>query len=123
LSFTVFAIFISCLGLFGLLAYSAEQRIKEIGIRKVLGAKVLTIILLLSKDYLKLVFLAIFIACPIAWWVMHKWLENFAYRITISWWMMLVSGFLALMITIITVFVQAFKAAIINPIQSLRIDY
>ena len=119
-SFTLMAIFISCLGLFGLAAFSAEQRHKEIGIRKVLGASVTGIVELLSKDFLKLTLIAIVIATPVAWWAMDKWLQNFAYKISIGWWMFALAGLLAVAITFFTVSFQAIKAAIANPVKSLR---
>jgi putative ABC transport system permease protein len=122
ISFSVFAIFIACLGLFGLVTYAAEARTKEISIRKVLGASVSQIVRLLSADLLKLVILASAIACPIAWWGMHIWLQDFAYRTTIGWWVFLVSTILALMITILTVCVRAIKAGMTNPIDSLRME-
>ena len=121
-TFAVLAIIIGCLGLFGLSAYTASQRIKEIGIRKVLGASVPDITKMLSKDFLKLVIIAIVIASPIAWWVMSKWLEDFAYRVNISWWIFVAAGALALMIAMLTVSFQAIKAAIANPIKSLRTE-
>jgi len=120
--FAVLAIIIGCLGLFGLSAYTASQRIKEIGIRKVLGASVPDITKMLSKDFLKLVIIAVVIATPIAWWAMSKWLEDFAYRVNISWWIFVVAGALALMIAMLTVSFQAIKAAIANPIKSLRTE-
>ncbi|WP_347374461.1 ABC transporter permease [Aequorivita sp. Q41] len=120
--FAVLAIIISCLGLFGLSAYMAEQRRKEIGVRKVLGASVLGIIRLLSKDYLKLVFLAILISIPIAWYVMKNWLQGYAYRIEINWLVFILAGTLAICIALITVSFQAIKAAIANPIKSLRTE-
>ena len=119
-SFTLIAIFISCLGLFGLAAFSAEQRNKEIGIRKVLGASVSGIVQLLSKDFLKLVAIAILIATPISWWAMHKWLQSFAYKVDMSWWMFGLAGLLAICIALFTVSFQAIKAAISNPMRSLR---
>jgi putative ABC transport system permease protein len=121
-SFAVLAIIIGCMGLFGLSAYTASQRIKEIGIRKVLGASVPDITKMLSKDFLKLVIIAIVIASPIAWWAMSKWLEDFAYRVNISWWIFVVAGALALLIAMLTVSLQAIKAAIANPIKSLRTE-
>ncbi|MEP3209095.1 MAG: ABC transporter permease [Maribacter sp.] len=120
--FTLLAIFISCLGLFGLASYMAENRIKEIGIRKVLGASVQSITTLLSKDFLKLVLIAILLAVPVSWYFMSMWLEEFAYRITISWWTFALSGILALTIALITVSYQAIKAAIVNPVKSLRTE-
>ncbi len=121
-SFTGMAILISCLGLFGLAAFSAEQRSKEIGIRKVLGASVPGIAQLLSKDFLKLVVIAFAIATPIAWWAMHQWLQEFAYRIQISWWMFALAGMAVIVIALLTVSFQAIKAAVANPIKSLRMD-
>ena len=121
--FTVFAfiaIFIACLGLFGLSAFAISQRIKEIGIRKVLGASVSTIVTLLSKDFLKLVLLAAVIAFPIAWYAMNSWLQDFAYRIDVPWWVFVIAGILAGIIAFITISFQAIKAAIANPVKSLR---
>ncbi len=123
--FTVFAciaIFIACLGLFGLSAFAISQRLKEIGIRKVLGASVKTIVSLLSKDFLKLVVLAAIIAFPVAWYAMNTWLEDFAYRITIPWWAFVVAGILAAMIALLTISFQAIKAAVSNPVKSLRTE-
>ncbi len=117
---TGIAILISCLGLFGLAAFAAEQRTKEIGIRKVLGASIASITNLLAKDFLKLVLLAIVIASPIAWYVMNQWLADFAYRIEISWWMFAAAGALALLIAFLTVGFQSVKAALANPVKSLR---
>ncbi|MEP7373280.1 MAG: ABC transporter permease [Chitinophagaceae bacterium] len=120
--FSAIAILLACLGLFGLSAYSAKQRIKEIGIRKVLGASAGNITVLLSNSFIKLVLVAFVIACPIAWFVMDKWLQDFAYRINISWWMFGLAGLLALLIALITVSFQAIKAAIANPVKSLRTE-
>ena len=119
---TVLAIIIACLGLFGLAAFIAEQRTKEIGIRKVLGASVAGITSMLSKDFLKLVLVAIVIATPVAWWAMNKWLQDFAYRINISWWVFVMAGMIALLIALVTVCFQAIKAAIANPVKSLRTE-
>ena len=121
-SFTIVAILISCLGLFGLAAFSAEQRNKEIGIRKVLGASVTGIVGLLSKDFLKLVLIAILIATPIAWWAMYKWLQAFAYKVTITWWMFAIAGLVAIFIALFTVSSQAIKAALMNPVKSLKTE-
>ena len=118
--FASFAIFIACLGLFGLSAFSISQRIKEIGIRKVLGADVSTIVALLSKDFLKLVAIAAVVAFPVAWYFMNKWLQDFAYRIDVGWWIFIVAGVIALLIALVTVSFQAIKAAIANPVKSLR---
>ncbi len=120
--FTIMAIFISCLGLFGLAAFSAEQRKKEIGVRKVLGASVTGIVQLLSKEFLKLVAISILIATPIAWWAMNKWLQSFVYRVTISWWMFALAGAIAVAIALITVSFQSIKAAVSNPVKSLRTE-
>jgi len=113
-------IFISCLGLFGLASYSAEKRIKEIGVRKVLGASVQNIVLLLASNFLRLVFIAIIIAIPIAWYAMHRWLQDFAYRINIQWWVFVLAGAAAVTIAFVTVSFQSIKAAVANPVKSLR---
>ena len=120
--FTIIAILISCLGLFGLATFSAEQRIKEIGVRKVLGASVTGIVTLLSKDFLKLVGIAIVIASPVAWFVMNKWLQSFAYRTHISWVVFAITAFIALFIALVTISFQAIKAAVANPVKSLRTE-
>jgi ABC-type antimicrobial peptide transport system permease subunit len=120
---TIFAsitIFVSALGLLGLAAFAAEQKVKEIGIRKVLGASVQHIVSLLSIDFLKMVVIASVIAFPIAWWAMNKWLQEFAYRISLSWWIFVLAAGIALVIALITVSMQAIKAAIANPVKSLR---
>jgi len=119
-SFAVLAIIIACLGLFALSAFMAEQRSKEIGIRKVLGASVQGITAMLSIDFVKLVFLAIVIASPIAWWGMTKWLQDFAYKIPISWWIFVLAGLSAIFIALITVSFQSIKAALMNPVKSLK---
>jgi putative ABC transport system permease protein len=121
-SFTLIAILISCLGLFGLAAFSAEQRNKEIGIRKVLGASVTGIVGLLSKDFLKLVIISFIIATPIAWYFMSQWLQAFAYRIPLSWWMFALAGVLSVLIALFTVSSQAIKAALMNPVKSLKTE-
>ncbi|HEY6899944.1 MAG TPA: ABC transporter permease [Puia sp.] len=120
LSFSLLAIFIACLGLFGLAAYAAEQRTREIGIRKVLGASVSGIVSLLSKDFLRLVLIAAVIAGPLAWWAMHHWLQDFAYRISIGWEVFAIAAVLAAGIALVTVSFQAVKAALTNPVKSLR---
>ena len=122
LNFAVLAIFISCLGLLGLASYSTSQRTKEIGIRKVMGASVNGIINLLSKEFLTLVVLSFFIAMPVAWYFMNAWLKDFAYRTDISWWVFVLAGILAVLIALITVSFQAIKAAIANPVKSLRTE-
>jgi putative ABC transport system permease protein len=121
-TFACIAIFIACLGLFGLSAFTISQRIKEIGIRKVLGANVITIVVLLSKDFLKLVLIAAVIAFCVAGYGMNQWLQDFAYRVTISWWIFLLAGVMAAMIALITISFQAVKAAIANPVKSLRTE-
>ncbi len=121
--FTVFAciaIFIACLGLFGLSAFTITQRVKEIGVRKVLGANVVSIVTLLSKEFLKLVLISAVIAFPVAWYAMSKWLEDFAYRVDIHWWVFILSGILTLLVALATVSFQAVKAALANPVNSLR---
>ena len=120
--FAMLAIFISCLGLFGLAAYTAERRTKEIGIRKVLGASVTGIVGLLSIDFLKLVMISILIAFPLTWYFMNQWLQDFAYRITISWTVFVVAGLAAIMIAIATISFQAIKAALSNPVKNLRAE-
>ena len=122
ITFALLAIIIACLGLFGLATYIAEQRTKEIGVRKVLGASVINIVRMLSKDFVKLVLLAFLIAAPIAWWFMNKWLEDFAYRIDLSWWIFAATGLISLTIALITLSFQAIKAALSNPIKSLRTE-
>ncbi|MEP7111603.1 MAG: FtsX-like permease family protein [Ferruginibacter sp.] len=123
--FTIFsslAIFIACLGLFGLSAFTITQRIKEIGIRKVLGASISNIVRMISKDFLKLVVIAALLAFPVAWYVMHEWLQDFAYRIGISWWVFVLAAVIALLIALLTVSFQAIKAAVVNPVESLRTE-
>lgn len=119
-SFTLLAIFISCLGLFGMAAYVAEQRSREIGIRKVLGATISSIVSLISSDFLKLVLISMLVACPVAYLIMQGWLQNFAYRINIAWWVFVVAGGLALGIAFITVGLQSLKAAVANPVDALK---
>lgn len=122
LYFSVLSLLIACLGLYGLTAYSASQKVKEIGVRKVLGATVKNLAFMLSRDFLKLVLLAFVIGVPIAWYIMNNWLRDFAYRIDISWWMFGTAGLLVLVIAIITVSFQVIKAAVANPIKSLRTE-
>jgi putative ABC transport system permease protein len=119
-SFAVLAVIIACLGLFALSAFMAEQRSKEIGIRKVLGATVTNITGLLSIDFVKLVLIAIVIASPIAWYGMNKWLQDFAYKAPISWWIFALAGFTAIIIALFTVSFQSVKAALMNPVKSLK---
>lgn len=120
--FAVLAIFISCLGLVGLATFTAEQRTREIGVRKVLGASVTGIVSLLSKDFLGLVAIAIVIASPIAWYCMYNWLQGFAYRTSVSWWIFAAAGLSAILIAFLTVSFQAIKAALSNPVKSLRTE-
>ena len=122
LNFAILAIFISCLGLLGLVYYSTTQRTKEIGVRKVMGASVSSIVNLLSKDFLQLVFISFLIAAPIAWYFMYQWLQNFAYRTDLSWWIFLSAAIISLFIALITTSFQAMKAAIRNPVTSLRAE-
>lgn len=118
--FTSLAIIIACLGLFGLAAYAAEQRNREIGIRKVLGANVSALVAMLSKDFIKLVVISIFISTPLAWWAMHQWLQGFAYRQNIQWWVIVSAAFGAIIIAFVTISFQSIKAALANPVESLR---
>jgi putative ABC transport system permease protein len=118
--FTIISILISCLGLFGLTAFEAQQRIKEIGVRKVLGASVVSIVALLSKDFLKLVVVAIVLATPLTWYLMDQWLQDFAYKIAIEWWVFVLAGVVAVGIALLTVSFQSIKAALMNPVKSLR---
>ena len=120
--FATLAIIIACFGLLGLSAYNVLQRTKEIGIRKVLGASVQNLLVLLSKEFLVLVLVSFIVAFPVAWIVMNNWLEDFAYRIHIRWWIFAVAGFLAIIIAILTVSIQALKAAVANPVKSLRTE-
>lgn len=120
LAFSLLAIFISCMGLYGLATFNTERRIKEIGIRKVLGASVGSVVQLLSRDFVKLVGIAILIASPIAWYAMNRWLADFAYRIDIEWWMFALAGVVAVAIALLTISYQAIRAAVANPVESLR---
>ena len=122
LAFSTLAILIACLGLFGLVAYAAEQRTREIGIRKVLGARISTIVSMLSRDFIRLVVLSILIASPLAWLAMHKWLQGFAYRIDISLWIFIMAGLIALLIAVVTVSIQTIRAAMANPVKSLKTE-
>jgi putative ABC transport system permease protein len=122
ISLVVLGIIIACLGLFGLSTFAAQQRIKEIGIRKVLGASAVSVVTLLSKDFLKLVVIALLIAIPVAWYVMNKWLQDFAYRINIQWWVFIAAAVTALLIALITISFQSIRAAVSNPVKSLRTE-
>jgi putative ABC transport system permease protein len=119
-AFAIIAIIIASLGLFGLSAFVTEQRTKEIGIRKVLGASVKSVLLLVSKEFLLLVGIAFIISVPVTWWAMHVWLQDFAYRIHIAWWVFVVAGIIAILISALTISFQAIKAAVANPVKSLR---
>jgi putative ABC transport system permease protein len=112
----------ACLGLFGLATYMAEQRTKEIGVRKVLGASVNNIVMMLSRDFLVLIFIASIIAFPIAWWAMHTWLQDFEYRISVGWWIFIISGVIAILVALCTISFQAIHAALSNPVKSLRTE-
>jgi putative ABC transport system permease protein len=120
--FALLTILVACMGLFGLATFTAEQRAKEIGIRKVLGASVRQVTQMLSGEFLKLVVIACLIAFPLSWWVMQKWLQDFAYRITIGWWMFVAAAVIALVIALFTVSFQAIKAALANPVNTLRTE-
>jgi putative ABC transport system permease protein len=120
--FAFLAIFISCLGLFGLATFTAEQRTKEIGMRKVLGASSSSIVRLLSLNFLKPIVLAFLVAFPAAWYAMNNWLQHYAYKIDISWWMFAIAGLLTVCIALITVSYQSIKAALVNPVKSLRTE-
>jgi putative ABC transport system permease protein len=120
--FTIMAIFVGCLGLFALAALSAEQRVKEIGIRKVLGATVIDLTALLSKSFVRLVLIASLLGFPIAWWAMNKWLEDFPYRIEISWWVFAIAAVISIVIALLTVSFQTIKAALANPVKNLRTE-
>jgi len=121
-SFAIIAIIIASLGLFGLSAFVIEQRTKEIGIRKVLGASIQQVLMLVSKEFLLLVGIAFIISIPVTWWAMHTWLQDFAYRINISAWVFAIAGIVAILIALVTISFQAIKAAIANPVESLRTE-
>jgi len=118
--FAVIAIFLSCLGLYGLASFMAVQRIKEVGIRKVLGASVSGVVYLFSKEFIILITIAFIIASPVAWYFMNQWLQDYVYRINISWWIFIVGGISSIIIALMTVSFQAIKAALANPVKSLR---
>jgi predicted permease len=120
--FAFLAIFISCLGLFGLATFTAEQRTKEIGVRKVLGASISNVVALLSTDFLKLVLIAILIASPLAWYTMNEWMQNFEYKVGVEWWVFLIAGVLAILVALLTISFQSIKAALMNPVKSLRAE-
>ncbi len=116
------AILISCLGLFGLASFSAEQRVREIGIRKVLGASIGSVVMMLTKDFLKLVLIAMLIASPLAWFIMHKWLQDFAYQTPISWTVFLITFGCTMAITMATISFHAIRAGLANPVKSLKTE-
>jgi len=120
INFAVLAIFISCLGLLGLASYSTIQRTKEVGVRRVLGASVAGIVRLLSLEFLLLVGIAFLVATPAAWYLMHRWLENFAYKAQLGWWIFAGAGVMAMVIAFATISYQALKAAMVSPVKSLR---
>jgi putative ABC transport system permease protein len=120
IAFAILAIIVACLGLFGLVTYAAEQRVREIGIRKVLGANLIDIVAMIAIDFVKLVAIASLIGFPLAWWATNRWLQDYAYRINIGWWVFVITGLTALFIAFATVGFQAIKAALANPVQSLR---
>ena len=117
--FTILSILIGSLGIFGMAAFTTEQRFREIGIRKAMGASVRNIMMLLSKDFIKLVVLSFFIAFPLAWYAIYRWLQEFAYRIDIEWWIFALSGLMVLLIAYIAIGKQSIKAALLNPVDSL----
>lgn len=119
-AFSILTMFLAALGVFGLIVNTVSLRVKEIGIRKVMGASVLRIMTMLSKDFMKLTLLAALLASPLAWWAMHNWLNNFAYRIEINLWLFVAAGLIAVLIALLTVSIQALKAARANPVDSLR---
>ncbi len=119
-SFSIIAIIIASLGLFGLVAFMVRKRVKEIGIRKVLGASTGSITAMLSKEFLQLILIAALISFPVTWFAMHKWLQDFAYRINIQWWVFVLAGLIALLVAAITISFQSIKAALANPVKSLR---
>ena len=120
--FSILSILIACLGLFGLATFNAQKRTKEIGVRKVLGATVGQVSLRLTTDFLKMVILAVTISLPLGWYIMSKWLQDFSYRIEVQWWMLLLAALIAITIAVLTVSYQSIKAAIVNPIKSLRTE-
>jgi putative ABC transport system permease protein len=122
LLFTLIAVFITAAGIFTIAAYDAQRRTKEIGIRKVNGARMGEMMFMLNKDFLKLVTIAFLLACPIAWYAMHKWLENFAYKTDLSWWVFAAAGGMAMIIALVTVSFQSWRAAMRNPVESLRYE-
>ena len=121
-AFAFLTIFVACLGLFGLITFTTEQRFKEIGIRKVLGSSILQIVGLLSKDFLKLILIAFLIATPLGYYVMNNWLQDFAYRIELKWWVFVVAGVCTLLIAVLTISFRSIQAALMNPVKSLKTE-
>ena len=119
---SMLSLFIACMGLFGLATLTVARRTSEIGIRKVMGADVLDIVGMISKDFIKLVLIAILFAFPIAWWAMHEWLQGFAYHVGVSWWIFVLAGSIVVVITLITVSFQSIRASMANPVKSLRTE-
>ena len=120
--FAAIAIFLSCLGLYGLASFMTAQRLKEVGIRKVLGASIQSIVYLFSREFILLISIAFIIACPITWYFMHDWLQQYAYRTSLSWWVFVVAGVVAMLIALVTVSLKALKAASSNPVTNLRTE-
>ena len=121
-NFAIVALLIACLGLFGLSSFMAVRRTKEIGIRKAMGASVQSVFLMLSREFIKWIILSVVIACPVAWYIIHRWLQNFAYRTNISWWIFALAIFMAFAIAFATVTWQSLKTARTNPVESLRYE-
>lgn len=120
--FSILAIFISCMGLYGLASFTAERRSKEIGIRKVLGASIGSIVGLISRDFLKLIMVALIIASPLAWLAMNNWLQEFAYRVNVGWWIFAAAGLIAILVAFASIGFRAVRAAVTNPVKSLRTE-
>jgi putative ABC transport system permease protein len=120
--FSILAIFVACMGVFGLTAFMAEQRTKEIGIRKVMGASLLDIVNLFTNSYTKLLAISLVIAIPIAWWVGNQYLQGFAYRISIAWWIFIAAALIIVVLTLLTVCIQAVKSALINPVEAIKTE-
>jgi putative ABC transport system permease protein len=121
-AFSILAILLACLGLFGIATYTITQRAKEIGIRKVLGASVSNIVLMLSKNFLLLVLIGLIIAAPLSWYLMNNWLQDFTYRIDIKWWMFALPGILAISVAFVTISLQSLRVALANPVESIRTE-
>jgi putative ABC transport system permease protein len=121
-TFTIIAVFLSCLGLFALITWFSIQRTKEIGIRKINGASITEVMFLLSNEFIKLVVIAFAISCPVAWYIMHNWLQNFAYKTQLNWWIFGLAGFITLGIALLTVSIQTWRAATRNPLEALRYE-